>query len=334
MLRHTDPRSRETLTVWRAVAVAVTAFAMHASDTSAQSPAAAPDTLGTVVRLHRTRTELTPGSKGESSKRTGMLIRQQGELQRVDMLESVSDSSGAQWGTMTQRPFGMMLHDRARRASVSMEFDDLKRLFVDVLHVQVDSLVAEADVVGAGPAVLGYETIRVRLRRQFIMRARWNNNLQRIQVTTTSDELIAPALPGAAGANTVLSMTAGSSAALVESIFGVGSADVRVRGAARLPDGLVLRSASRSRTVSTGPAFTPLFAAGSSESGDSVEVVAVERRALPATLFEAPVGYTRTTLATQLQGLLTLLDESGTAGPIAPLPPAGKQRKQGKPIKP
>jgi hypothetical protein len=332
MLQRTAPCIRTTSALWRAVTITVLSLAVAAADMSAQSPAT-PDTLGTIIRLRRTRMELTPGSKGES-KRTGMLIRQQGELQRVDLLESVSDSSGAQWGTITQQPFGMVMHDRARRTSVSIEFEDLKRLFVEVLHMQLDSLVAEAEVVGAGPTVLGYETILVRLRRQFIMRASSNNNQQRVQVTTTSDELIAPAVHGAAGANTVLSMTAGSSAALLESIFGVGSANVRVTGAERLPEGLVLRSVSRSRSVGSGPAITPLLPAGSSESRDSVEVVAVERRALPSVLFDAPAGYSRTTLASQLQSLLTMLDESGNPGPIPPIPPAGKQRKSGKPIKP
>jgi hypothetical protein len=316
----------------RTAASAAALLAGLGAAAGAQTPTET-DTLGIIIRVHRTRSDLTPGVKS-TSKRTGMLIRQRGTRQRFDMLDGVSDSVGAEWGTIVEQPFGILLHNMARRTTLSMEFTDLKTLFTDVLHLQIDSLTADAEVLGAGPAVLGYETVHVRFQRQFVMRTRWRNAVQRILVTTTSDEIVASALPSSAGANSLLSMMAGTSASMVETIFGVGAANVRVTGAARLPDGLVLRSVSRSRTVSTGPSISPLFGKGTGESRDSVEVVAVERRPIAAALFDAPTGYAQTSMATQLQNLLTTLDEAGVAGPPPPFPPAGKQSKAGKPIKP
>lgn len=291
-------------------------------------------TIGSVVRVSTFRTGATD-SRSRSQARAGLLVRRRGDRQRIDMLTAIGDASGTEWMTVENAPFSLRINNVAQKNSIVMRFEDLKTVFTSLLSVRFDSVQTEADVLGAGPRVLGYETQRVRIQRRFRMRTARAGKSQVVRVSSESDALIAPSLPEDSGANTALALTSDMSSAMLERIFGPGAGEMVVRGG-RMPSGLVLRTVSRTRTVSTGANLFPLGPNGAGLVAiDSIEVVSIERMPLPDSLFVAPADYTPIDFSVELRKLVAALDELGSAsgdakGNRKPTSP----KAGGKPFKP
>lgn len=292
-------------------------------------------TMGSVVRVVTTRSGAV-GARQRRSGGAGMLIRRRGELQRVDMLDAIDDTAGREWISLQNAPLEMRVNDVGRRSSLVMRFEDLRTTFTSLLQVRFDSVQAEAEVLGAGPKLLGYDTRRVRIRRGFRMQTARGGKSQVVRVTSETDALVAPAVPEAYGSNSALSLTSGSTSAMVEQIFGPGAGELVMRGREAMPQGLTLRAVSRTRTESSGTAVFPLGPEGATqEAVDSVEVVSIEQRPLPDALFAVPDGYTVVDFSSELRKVIAMVDSLGTAlGGGKGSKPVKTSKPTGKPYKP
>jgi hypothetical protein len=227
-----------------------------------------------------------------SAPQAGLLIRRMGSMQRVDVLTATGDTVGQEWVTLGREPDEMRVHSASKRSTLIMRFADMRTVFDSVLHVQLDSATAETEVLGVGERILGRETQRVRLRHGFRMQTTRAGKTQVIHVTSETNALIAPSVPEMWGANSVVSLTSGSTASLVEQVFGRGSTQALHRSAAPMPTGLAMRSVTRTRMTSEGPSVFPLTPSPDGEIAlDSVDVISIARERLPAALFAEPIGY-------------------------------------------
>ena len=156
-----------------------------------------------------------------------------------------------------------------------------------------------------------------------------------MRVSSMTDALVAPAVPESFGSNTAVSLTAGSSSAMVEQIFGPGTGQIVMRGGGTMPTGLALRSVSRTRAESSGVAVFPLGPEGvQPEVVDSLEVVSIAQQSLPDALFAAPAGYTVVDFSTELRKLIAMVDSLGAALGGKGSKPTKPSKSTGKPYKP
>lgn len=286
---------------------------------------------GSVVRVRTVRAVEQGLESRNTARGAGLLIRRQGGRQRADLLTRIEDSSGTAWIDLSEAPQRMVLHDQSSRTSIAMRFADLRSVFTTLLHARIDSASTEAEVLGDGPTILGHATRRVRYRQRLRMEARRGSVSQTTRVVSETEALVAPDVPESWGGGSALSLTAGNASALIEQIFGAGSGTVVVQDGATVPTGLALRSVTRTRTEVSGNGAI-LGPVSSSVTVDSVEVLSIERRMLPAALFAQPEGFQTKDFGEELQGLVTSLDALSTS-----LERLGKNAKGGgsqKPWKP
>jgi hypothetical protein len=283
-------------------------------------------TLGTVLRVRTVRSAVS-GTQPRSNVGEGLLVRSRGARQRVDVLRGIDDTVGTEWISTGATPREMRIHSVAQRTTVVMKFTDVQEAFTSILQTRFDSATAEAEVLGAGPRLLGHATQRVVFRRGFRMQSSKAGKTQTLRVTSEIDALIAPDVPESVAANSALSLTSGSTADLVEQIFGAGSNQVVVRNGAALPTGLALRSVSRSRVVSSGAGLLPFGATGDSAvTIDSVEVLSIAQQPVADAVFAEPVGYEVVDFGDQMRTLMTMMDSLSTS--------LGALGKNSKPVKP
>ena len=128
-------------------------------------------TMGSVVRVVAVRTGQV-GARPRSSSGAGLLIRRRGQLQRVDVLDAADDTLGSDWIGVQNTPMEIRINNVGQRSSLVMRFDDLRTTFTSLLQIRFDSVRADAEDLGAGPKVLGYETRRVQIHRSFRMQTR------------------------------------------------------------------------------------------------------------------------------------------------------------------
>jgi hypothetical protein len=327
------PSQRRVWTV--GVFVLLTGVAYPATAQHARAADTAP---GTVVRVRTMR--IGDGVRPRSRAGEGLLIRTRGERQRVDVLTSIDDTSGGDWITTGATPREMRVHTAAQRKTLVMKFSDMQLMFGSLMRTRIDSATAEAELLGPGPRVLGEPTERVTIRRRFRMLTSRNGKTQTVRVMSEIRALIAPGVPESVGANSALSLTSGSTADLVEQIFGDGASQVRVRDGRPLPRGLALRSVSRSQIVASGAVLMPFGVAGDTAvSVDSVEVLSIVRQPLEDALFAEPTGYEVVDFGEQLRAVVTMMDslsaslESLSKGSKSSKPPV-RPKPTTKPYKP
>lgn len=265
---------------------------------------------GVVVRIATQR--ISGRDAAPRSHLAGLLVRQQGARQRVDVLQAAGDTIGDDWANMDHAPQEMLLHNRRSRASAMLRLADLRLVFDSLLRLRVDSVSVDGEELGAGPVLLGQPTRRVRIRRAFRMTSTRNGRTQVVRVTSQSDALVAPALPESWGASTVLSLTSSSVLGVMQEVFSSTLSPPRVRGGGRLPAGLALRVVTRSEARASGPTLLPL---GVDDEAalmvDSAEVVSIERRTFPDSLFDAPPSYKQLDLSQELRKMVVAMDELG-----------------------
>ena len=287
-----------------------------------------PTDTGSIVRVRTTRAIVEGVEPRNTNRGAGLLIRRLGARQRADLLTSIDDSSGSAWIDLSDAPARMVVHDVPSRLTVSMRFADLRSVFTTLLNARLDSASVEAEVLGDGPVLLGHATRRVVYRQRFRLQARRGNVMQVTRVAAETEALVAPGVPASWGSGSALSLTAGNASALIEQIFGAGS--LTVRGDTDAPTGLALRAVTRTTTQTEGNGAI-LSPASSSVTIDSAEVVSIERRLLPASLFAEPEGFRREDFGDELQRLVASLDALSAS--LQQAAKAGKRLQGGKVLK-
>lgn len=315
------------------VRVAICVAVVHGAVVTLGAQAAPTMDSGVVVRVMVSRSGAPLARRLPN---VGMQVTRLGARQRVDLLRAAGDSLGTEWVMLHDTVPTITIHDRAKRATMVMRLGDIRSLFTDMLHARVDSTSESVQLLGAGTPVLGYATQRVRVMRQFRLQTSLGDKTQRVMVRTLTEALIAPELPASYGAPAVLSLTAASGAAFVQSVLtpvGLRAAD---RRGPALPPGMMMRGVTRTTVEQSGGDVAPFLGAAAPETRDSLEVVSIERRPVPPALFDAPDGYEVTDLGAQLRQLVAMVKDipavtATGGGRVVPKPTWKPSKPTGKP---
>jgi hypothetical protein len=287
---------------WQRIAIVSVALLSWSAAVRAQRTGA-DTTDGSVVVLRTTRGG-TAMISSERSTRAGVLVRRRGSLLRLDMLRTLRDTAGAEWVLVDAADTTMHVHNRDKRLVLSMRMTDILRLFAAALNARADSMSVQTRILGPGEVRFGVPTTRVMTERRIRIRLARAGQQQTLVLRSSTESLIAPSLSADLGASHIVNSTAGGDVTLLETFLATRR-DTTAAPRVVVP-GLALRSITTSDIEITGANILPKAAMGPSHAVDTIEVLSIAQRRLPAALFESPSGYRREDLATVVRDLEAL----------------------------